>query len=87
MPIDRIRPTLLPALLFATFSACSAPEPEAVSGTEANYNVELDVAQQQRHKGAPPQHRGLSLWILRLVLQLLQQLTGQPMGFGVVALA
>ena len=45
MPIDRIRPTLLPALLFATFSACSAPEPEAVSGTEANYNVELDVAQ------------------------------------------
>ena len=35
MPINRIRPTLLSFLLFATLSACSAPEPEAVSGTEA----------------------------------------------------
>ena len=49
--------------------------------------VQLDVAQQQRHKGAPPEHRSLSLLILRLVHQLLQQPTGQPMGFGVVALA
>ena len=45
MPVNRLRPTLLSALLFATLSACSAPEPEAVSGTESNYNVELDVAQ------------------------------------------
>ena len=45
MPVNRLRPNLLPALLFATLSACSAPDPEAVSGTEANYNVELDVAQ------------------------------------------
>ena len=45
MHVNRIRPTLLPALLLATLSACSAPEPEALSGTEANYNVELDVAQ------------------------------------------
>lgn len=45
MPVNRLRPTLLSALLFATLSTCSAPEPEAVSGTEANYNVELDIAQ------------------------------------------
>ena len=45
MPINRIRPTLLSASLFATLSACSAPEPEAVSGTEANYNMELNIAQ------------------------------------------
>ena len=45
MPVNRLRPTLLSALLFATLSACSAPAPEAVNGTEANYNVELDIAQ------------------------------------------
>ena len=45
MPVNRIRPTLLSALLFATLSDCSETEQEAVSGTEANYNVELDIAQ------------------------------------------
>lgn len=49
--------------------------------------IELDVAKQQRHEGAPTQHGSLGVRILRLVHQLLQQTAGQATGFGVVALA
>ena len=45
MPVNRLSPTLLSFLLLATLSACSAPEPESATETEANYNVELDIAQ------------------------------------------
>ena len=49
--------------------------------------IQLDVAEQQRHEGAPAQHRSLSVRILRLVHQLLQQPAGKAVSFGVVALA
>ena len=47
--------------------------------------VEIDVAQQQGHEGAPAQHSGLGVRILGLVAQLVQQVAGKAPGLGVVA--
>ena len=45
MPTNRISLILLFFLLITTLSACSAPEPESAIEVNANYNVELDIAQ------------------------------------------
>ena len=58
-------------------------EPDGTGGMLQT--VEIDVAKQQGHEGAPPQHSGLSVRILRLVAQLTQQLAGKAPRLGVVA--